>query len=135
MPPIDQELLLADWELDRTRHGECGHQIDECSDPERTFYPQRYICYASMEKQAAAARYQELHEDRPYHDGSFSSWSDRRTREHPYRFDEGVSIGVALVDHNPDDDFLTPGGGSLWRAAPEQVDDHPQDRGGTQDAQ
>lgn len=78
-----------------------------------------------MEKEAAIARYQELHEDRPYHNGSFSSWSDKRTREHPYRYDEGVSIGVSLVDNNPDDDFLSPGGGSLERVS-HDIETHPE---------
>lgn len=106
-------MLLDDWELRRGKHDACGHQYGECSDPERTFYPQRFVCYATMEKQAALARYAELHQDLPYHDGTFSHWAKERSSLTPYRFDDGVNIGVALVDYQPDDDFLTPGGGSI----------------------
>lgn len=60
-----------------------------------------------MTRAAAIALYGDLHEAAPYHDGSFTSWSKERTRSHPYKYDEGVSIGVAETDFAPDDMFTT----------------------------
>lgn len=81
--------------------------MEECSDPERKHYPFRRVCYRSMEREAAAARYAKLHEKAPYHDGSFTSWAADRGPSHPYHFNDGVSIGIA--DHNvtPWDNFTT----------------------------
>lgn len=61
-----------------------------------------------MEREAADARYDELHADEPFHDGTFTDWSAKRTDSHPYHYRAGVSIWVAPVDVNPDDKFLTP---------------------------
>jgi hypothetical protein len=52
-----------------------------------------------MEQASAAAAYRELHEDQPYHDGTFTNWSASRSAAHPYHFDDGVTIGVTPVDH------------------------------------
>lgn len=59
-----------------------------------------------METAAANARYAELHDKHPYHDGLFKSWSAKRSRSHPYHYTDGVTISVARVDVDPDDDFL-----------------------------
>jgi len=59
-----------------------------------------------MERAAADRRYRALHEDRPYHDGTFGHWSKEPSLSAPYRFDDGVTIWVASTDVNPDDDFL-----------------------------
>jgi hypothetical protein len=59
-----------------------------------------------MEAAAANAMYADLHEKRPYHDGTFSSWSAKRSRSHPYHFNDGVTISAARVDLSPDDEFL-----------------------------
>lgn len=61
-----------------------------------------------MERAAAEARYDKLHEDRPYHDGAFLNWSDKRNGHYPYHYKDGVTVWVAAEDHNPDDDFLSP---------------------------
>lgn len=60
-----------------------------------------------MEVQAANRRYDELHEDRPYHDGSFTRWAKEPSRQTPYHYRDGVSVWVAPVDLSPDDNFLT----------------------------
>lgn len=60
-----------------------------------------------MERTAADARYAKLHDDRKWHDGTFTSWVKEQSTSHPYRFDFGVTIGVADTDIRPDDDFLT----------------------------
>lgn len=59
-----------------------------------------------MELAAAQAKYAEIHEAKPFHDGSFELWSEKRTKSHPYRYDEGVTVWVAETDLNPHDHFL-----------------------------
>lgn len=79
---------------------------ETCSDSEREWFPQRTVCYPAMEAEAAQARYESLHEKRPYHDGTFKSWAKDRSAKHPYHFKAGVTISVASVDLNPHDHFL-----------------------------
>lgn len=64
------------------------------------------VCYATMERSAAQARWETLHEERPYHNGTHRSWAKEMSPEHPYYRDSGVNIWVAPRDINPDDDFL-----------------------------
>lgn len=61
-----------------------------------------------MEQAGARARYERLHKEAPYHDGSFSSWAKERTNSHPYGMFDGVTIWVADRDLTPDDKFLSP---------------------------
>jgi hypothetical protein len=84
----------------------CGHLLSDCSDPERTFYPQRHIDYAERERAAAEWRFEQLHKDLPYHNGDESSWAEERSMSHPYHYLDGVRIFVATEDLNPDDKFL-----------------------------
>lgn len=60
-----------------------------------------------MHEQAAQARFQRLHEDRPWHDGTFSSWQEKPDADHPYHFTHGTTVWVADVDHGHGGDFLT----------------------------
>ena len=60
-----------------------------------------------MEQRAADAAYAKLHEKEPYHNGSFTSWSKDRGPDHPYHFNDGVSIGVSGYDIAPHDKFTT----------------------------
>ena len=60
-----------------------------------------------MEREAASAMYAKLHEDAPYHDGSFRSWAKERSQSHPYHFGDGVTFGVAAEDIAPHDKFTT----------------------------
>ena len=92
--------------LEAERH-DCGHPHSVCSDPDKDWFPQRTVCYPTMERMAAVARYERLHEDLPYHDGTFSSWRKKPDDEHPYHFQWGVSVWVAEKDWSPDDDFLS----------------------------
>lgn len=78
-----------------------------CADPVKRWFPQRRVDYATMEREAAAARYQRLHKDRPWHDGTFNRWSKDPSDLFPYHFDAGVTIDVTETDENPDDDFLS----------------------------
>jgi hypothetical protein len=60
-----------------------------------------------MEGAAANARYDAIHEDKPFHNGDFTSWAKERSPRHPYHARDGVSIWVHDEDLSPDDDFLT----------------------------
>lgn len=62
--------------------------------------------------QAAAANrlYDLAHEDKPYHDGSFTRWAKEPSRQFPFHYRDGVTIWLSPVELNPDDDFL---GGSV----------------------
>lgn len=78
-----------------------------CSDPDVKFYPQREIHYAAMERDAANAKWAQLHDARPWHDGTFRNWAEKPSDQHPYHRDHGVTIGVAQSDLRPHDLFLT----------------------------
>lgn len=83
-----------------------------CSDPEHAWYPQRTVCFADMQSAAANRRYDELHEAKPYHDGTFKTWSEKPVNSygeltHPFHYRDGVSIWASPVDLAPDDDFLS----------------------------
>lgn len=60
-----------------------------------------------MEREGAQAAYAELHKDRPYHNGKFTSWAADRSASHPYHFTDGVKIGVAAEDLASWDKFTT----------------------------
>lgn len=60
-----------------------------------------------MQLRAAERLYGLLHEDAPYHDGSFVRWAKKPSREYPFHYLDGVSIWIAPEDSNPDDDFLS----------------------------
>lgn len=81
-----------------------------CSDPTVLWYPQRSVCYATREKEAALAKYHALHDAESghvWHNGDETSWSKVRDDDHPYHYMHGVSVWVARRDVNPDDHFLT----------------------------
>lgn len=60
-----------------------------------------------MERKAALATYEALHEAAPFHDGRFSDWAKSRGPDHPYHATEGVSIGASDRDLAPRDEFTT----------------------------
>lgn len=64
------------------------------------------VCHVSMETAAANSRYDAKHEKRPYHDGTFKSWAEKRSPGHPYHARDGVTIWVHDEDLSPDDNFL-----------------------------
>lgn len=107
LPDLERDAWVADWQLSRLECSDCGLPIEECSDPARKFYPYRRVCYATMERQAASEAYHALHEERPYHDGTFQSWAAKRSASHPYHFEAAVTIGVATTDLAPWDHFTT----------------------------
>lgn len=85
---------------------QCARPLLECRDADRVWYPQRTICYASMEAASANALYDKRHDALPFHDGTFESWAKHRTPSHPYHFRDGVTVWVHTEDLAPDDDFL-----------------------------
>lgn len=62
-----------------------------------------------MQLKAAMALYSQLHDEAPYHDGSFTRWAKKRSNDYPFHALEGVSFYLAATDVNPDDDFLSDG--------------------------
>ena len=60
-----------------------------------------------MDKVAAEARYDDLHDKAPYHDGTFKRWSAKRSDNFPYHCKDGVTIWAGSQDFNPDDKFLS----------------------------
>lgn len=97
-------MQRARYERDQTHS--CGHALSVCSDKDREWFPQRTICYPTMETEAAASKWAALHEQHPYHDGTFKSWAKDRSDSHPYHFQAGVTVWVAETDLNPHDHFL-----------------------------
>ncbi|UUW88404.1 hypothetical protein [Pimelobacter simplex] len=105
--PRERDLWILDNQRQRTTCPDCGNPIAECSDPDRSWYSYRRICYASMEVRAAEDAYADLHEKAPYHDGTFTSWNTKRTTEFPFHHSHGVNFGVAREDLTPWDTFTT----------------------------
>jgi hypothetical protein len=85
----------------------CGQPRSVCGDPERTWYPQRVICFAERERLAAQQAFDRLHHEMPYHDGTYQRWAKDQTSEFPFKYDDGSHIYTASADADPDDDFLT----------------------------
>ena len=108
---------MALWDLENERCVRCGQLVAEHGDPDKLWFPQRIVDYAEMQLAGAQALYAGVHEERPYHDGTFTDWSKERTSRHPFRYDDGVSIILAAEDLFADDDFLT-----NERAAPSRAD-------------
>ena len=64
------------------------------------------MCRKTADLEAANWRYASLHEELPYHDGSFESWRKERSVSHPFRYDSGVRLWVSDVDYDPDGTWL-----------------------------
>ena len=62
-----------------------------------------------MQLAAVNAMYDELHRERPFHDGTFRFWQEKRTPLTPFHYRDGVSIWLSRDDLTPDDDFLGQG--------------------------
>lgn len=63
-----------------------------------------------MELAAAEWKYDRLHKDRPFHDGTFpddpEEWSAERNADTPYHHRDGVSFWVTSTDVSPHDHWL-----------------------------
>ena len=83
-----------------------GGPRSECPDAQRDWFPQRHVCYVEMQLDAAKRRYSELHKEKPFHDGTFTHWSEKPSRLYPFHFMDGVTIWLSPSELNPDDKFL-----------------------------
>lgn len=102
---VDQDEALVHWQRDRDQCPKCGRPASQCTDATTVWYPQRLVCFATMEQQAAEASYERLHEKAPWHDGTFTDWVEKPDRQHPYHFKFGVQVFAAEVDLDPGDSF------------------------------
>lgn len=80
--------------------------MSECGDDERDWFPQRSVCWPTAQLKAAERLYEKQHEERPYHDGSFSEWASQPSLDYPFHYMDGVSFWLSPVDLNPEDDWL-----------------------------
>lgn len=102
---LERELWIAEWEEAQAECGECGRPRSECTDPDKVWYHFRTICRATMARTAAQSAYTDLHDEFPYHDGTFTEWAKKQSEDFPFHRDAGVTIGVAELDLHPWDDF------------------------------
>lgn len=85
----------------------CKGPLGECSDENKTHYPQRLICHKTMELAAAQRKWHELHKEDVFHDGTRTSWAKERSDSHAYHYDDGVRLWVSEVDYQPDETWLS----------------------------
>ena len=99
---------MARWQLDRETCPECGNPREMCEDPESLakWYPQRSICHATMQREAANRAYDKKHEDRPWHDGTWKRWAAEWSLDFPFHYRDGVTVWVSDQDLTPDDHFI-----------------------------
>ena len=68
------------------------------------------VCWPTLQLAAAKALYAEMHHDKPFHDGTFEHWSEKRTRDYPFRYDDdGVTFWLSPVDLPEKYDWLGQG--------------------------
>lgn len=85
----------------------CRGPLDECSDAEKVWYPQRQICHKKMELEAATRKWHELHKEDVFHDGTRRSWRTERSDSHPYHYNDGVRLWASEVDYDPEGTWLS----------------------------
>lgn len=88
LPESDQDEMIA-YVTEICR--DCGNLKSVCSDPERPFYPQRRMCYATATREVTARR---LVDKYGHPEG---------VEVHPT---DGMGIWASPEDLTPDDDFL-----------------------------
>lgn len=59
-----------------------------------------------MQLAAVNAMYDDLHREKPFHDGTERIWTAERSALTPFHYRDGVSIWLSETDLTPDDDFL-----------------------------
>lgn len=106
MPDSEREWWLTRHVRKEAEHT-CGHPREVCADPDRDWFPQLSVCRVEMETAAAQARFDGLHEKRPWHDGTFTDWADKQTASHPYHFRHGTRVWAAETDLGLGGDFTT----------------------------
>lgn len=64
------------------------------------------MCQPTAQRAVANWLYDRAHKDRPYHDGTFTIWQEKRSLLTPFHYRDGVTIWLSKDDLTPDDDFL-----------------------------
>lgn len=82
--------------------------MSECGDDEKDWFPQMSVCWPTAQLEAAKGLYAALHEDKPYHDGSFKRWAKERSHSTAFHFSDGVSFYLSEADDPDAEDFLRP---------------------------
>lgn len=90
---------------------QCGNPVEKCRDPEHAaepygWHPQFEYCYADAALAAANRIYDELHKDKPFHNGAFTRFSEDFSPSTPYHVRDGVRIWISEHDYTPDASFL-----------------------------
>jgi hypothetical protein len=65
--------------------------------------------------------YDRLHDERPFHDGSFQNWAKESSAEFPFHYRDGVTIVLFDHDANPGDEFTTDESADPRSVAAEQL--------------
>lgn len=121
----EQDDWRARLEVDRETCKFHGGPVEECGDDDRDWFSQMSICWPSAQLAAAQALFADLHEDRPFHNGSperFTSpahWAKERSAAFPFHYGDGVAMWLSPVDL-PGPDFLA---GSQQLAGNEDEDE------------
>lgn len=102
----DLEEHLAAWEIERDRCPVHGGPRSECPDAERDWFPQRHVCLVEMQLKAAQRRYDEIHKDAAYHDGSFQNWAEKPSLDYPFKYNDGVTIWLSSEPGSDEEDWL-----------------------------
>lgn len=109
LPENEQDVWRERFDRDLLRCPHCGNSREDCSDPERVWYPQLTLCYATRDRVAAQRRWETLHKDRMYHDGKFARWAKEPGRATPYHLLDGATVWVSQTDLGLGGDFLDGG--------------------------
>lgn len=107
LPEDEVEDWIADWEIERGRCKFHGGPHEECGDDQRVLYPQRSICWPSAQLAVAERLFSMLHEEKPFHDGSFTVFMEKASEMTPFHVGDGLSFYMSERDDDPDDEFLT----------------------------
>lgn len=101
MSDSEKDWWLA-WRAKReAQHAPPGvppHPRELCTDEGHDWFPQMTVCRAEMEYESAWAAYRRLHDKRPWHDGTFTDWTEKPDSGHPYHLEHGVRIWVSETD-------------------------------------
>lgn len=106
LSPEELAIQIAEWETTQGICSHCGNPVEKCSDPKVDWFPQRVVCYSTMERMSAQQDWDKLHEERQWHDGTFKHWSKIRTKATPYQRNWGVTIFASDTDLGLGGDFL-----------------------------
>lgn len=94
------------YEAERLICPMCGNLLEDCSNPDLPWYPQRHICYATKVRDMADRKWSEKREDAPFHSGNEQGWAKSFSTRTPFHFRDGVRVWVSPHDLTPGDTFI-----------------------------